>query len=120
MIFPKGNMTVPTREAFFLAVDDRTVRLWARVKPGASRDHILGVVDLPAGPTIDIRVSAPAIDGRANDAVIALLAKSWRLPKSDLTIISGTKSRLKNIAITGDASELMPRLRAWVGLLEEE
>jgi len=48
---------------------------------------------------IKIRVTAPATDGKANKAVIELLAKHFRLRKSDIEIISGHTSRQKIIAI---------------------
>jgi len=89
-----------------------TVRI--RVKPGAGRDRIRGLVQTAEGAAIEVSVTAPPADGRANDAVVALLAKGWRLPKSSLTIVAGNKGRIKTISIDGAPSEILPRLMAWL------
>jgi len=67
------------------------------VQPRASRVKI--------GPRHDgrikIAVTAPPVDGEANAAVIELLAKSLRIPKSAVEVIAGESSRRKTIRITG-------------------
>lgn len=50
--------------------------------------------------------------GKANVAVVKLLAKVWGLPKSAIEVVSGASSRNKVIAITGEPDALMTRLEA--------
>jgi uncharacterized protein len=80
-----------------------------RVQPRARRTAL----DLSAG-TLKAAVTAPPEDGKANDAVIALLAEAWRLPKSTMTVIKGATARGKTLAIAGDAAALAARVKEWV------
>ncbi len=74
-----------------------------RVTPNAGRDVIEGFETLADGTTVlRIRVSAVPDKGKANAAVIALLAKALRLPKSAITLVSGDTARLKTVRIDGD------------------
>ena len=59
-------------------------------------------------------VTAPPEDGKANDAIIALLAGEWRLPKSAFEVIKGGASRQKTFGVSGDAAVLANRVSAWV------
>lgn len=68
-----------------------------RVQPCAHRDEIAGEM---AG-TIKIRLQAPAVDGRANEALIAFLAQLLKTPKGAVRILSGDRSRVKRIEIRG-------------------
>jgi uncharacterized protein (TIGR00251 family) len=68
-----------------------------RVQPRASRDVIVGEM---AG-ALKIRVQAPAVEDRANEAVVELLAGLLKRPKSAVRILSGERSRTKRIAIHG-------------------
>ena len=78
-----------------------TLRL--RVTPNAGRDAIEGYETLADGTEVlRIRVSAVPDKGKANAAVIALLAKSLRLPKSSITVTAGETARLKTIRIDAD------------------
>ena len=76
--------------------DSLTLRV--RVKP-RSRDERL---TRGADGTLIARVRAPPVDGRANQAVVALLAKSLRVPKGDVAIAGGAGSRLKRISVRCD------------------
>lgn len=69
-----------------------------KVIPNASKNSIEGF----QGDVLKVRIQAPPDKGKANDALIAFLAKSWKLSKSQIRIISGHTSRLKKIEITGD------------------
>ncbi len=74
-----------------------------RVTPNAGRDVIEGFETLADGTTVlRIRVSAVPDKGKANAAVIALLAKALRLPKSAISLVSGDTARLKTVRIDGD------------------
>ncbi|HEX6796516.1 MAG TPA: DUF167 domain-containing protein [Ktedonobacterales bacterium] len=65
-----------------------------RVTPRAARDEL--TLD---GAVVRIRVAAPPVEGAANDAVIALLARRLHLPKSSITLVRGERSRDKLVAI---------------------
>jgi uncharacterized protein YggU (UPF0235/DUF167 family) len=58
-----------------------------------------------------IRVKAVPDKGKANAAVIALLARALGVPKAAVTLVSGDTARLKSVAIAGDPAELEQRLR---------
>jgi uncharacterized protein YggU (UPF0235/DUF167 family) len=59
------------------------------------------------------QVTAPAEDGRANAAVIELLAKTWRLPKSAFAVTRGATSRDKVLSIAGEPALLAARIKDW-------
>lgn len=65
------------------------------VQPGAKRTQVQGM----HGEHIKISLNAPPVDGQANDALIAWLAKKIGLKNRQLTIVRGEKSRVKTIAI---------------------
>ncbi len=78
-----------------------------RVTPRGGSDAIDGVETLANGRSVvKVRVRAIAEGGEANKAVIELLAKSLRVPKSHVRVMSGTTSRLKQIVIDGDPKML--------------
>lgn len=72
-----------------------------RVQPRASRNAIVGVM----GDAIKLAITAPPVDGKANEAVIEYLADLFRLPKSSIVIVSGETGRNKLIAIRGRSAE---------------
>jgi hypothetical protein len=86
-----------------------------RVTPRAGRDDIDGVETLANGRTVvKVRVRAIADGGEANRAVTELLAKALGVPKAKVRILSGTTSRLKQIAVAGDPAKLGEALRELV------
>ena len=83
------------------------IRLSVRVTPGASRDGISGIAaDADGGKYLKIMVTAPAEGGKANAAVIKLLSKAWKVPKSAITVASGATGRRKTLIIAGDTDRL--------------
>jgi len=71
-----------------------------RVTPRGGRDGIDGWVRDDAGRLLlKVRVAAPAAEGEANVAVIAVLAKALGLPKSALVLVSGQTARVKRIDV---------------------
>jgi uncharacterized protein len=76
---------------------DGSAILSVRVQPRAGRDEVAGEMD----GALKVRLQAPAIDGRANEALIAYLAGLLKRPKSAVTILSGERGRLKRVAIHG-------------------
>jgi hypothetical protein len=96
----------------------RGLSLSLRVQPGAKRDEIVGLVAEAGGArALKIKVAAPADGGRANAAVLALLARALQLPKGSLSLIRGEHDRRKVVALAGDPAELEPRLAAWLARL---
>ena len=67
---------------------------------------------------LKLRVRAPAEKGKANAALLKLIAKTWRLPVRDLELISGQRDRRKVLLIKGDTEALMATLRERLRALE--
>jgi uncharacterized protein len=83
-----------------------------RVTPRGGRDDIDGLETLANGRTvIKVRVRAIAEGGEANRAVIELLAEALGVPKGKVRLLTGTTSRLKQIAVAGDPAKLGDALR---------
>lgn len=83
-----------------------------RVTPRGGRDGIDGIEQLSDGRSVlKVRVRAIADGGEANRAVLALLAKSLGVPKASVSLLSGTTSRLKQVAVDGDSARLTEALR---------
>jgi uncharacterized protein (TIGR00251 family) len=90
------------------------VELAVRVTPRAGTTALAGfVADAQGRPSLQIRLSAPPIEGAANEALIAFLASTLRVRKRDVAIRAGHASRLKQVAISGDPSDLSERLTRW-------
>jgi len=73
----------------------RTVIFQVRVQPRASSDEISGVID----GALKIRLRAPAVEDRANEALCEFLAHLLKRPKSAVRILSGGRSRTKRIIV---------------------
>lgn len=108
-----GDGPLPLSEALPWRTVPNGVRLELRVTPNAGRDAIEGVeLRDDGGAVLRLRVKAVPDRGKANAAVIALLAKALGRPKSDLTLVSGDTARQKSIEIAGDARDLVRKLEA--------
>ena len=103
-------------EAGFYQKTADGLRLAVRLQPGASCNRIDGPARLDDGEIVlKVRVTAVAEKGRANNALIALLAKSWRLPKTAFQVALGAQDRRKVLTLAGDARDLAARLERWCG-----
>ncbi|MDX2205145.1 MAG: DUF167 family protein [Hyphomicrobiaceae bacterium] len=91
---------------------DGGLRLSIRLTPKAGRDEVLGVEEGPEGPALKVRVRAVPEDGKANAALIETVARWLGLPKRDLELASGGKSRNKALRVAGDPEALAARLEA--------
>jgi uncharacterized protein (TIGR00251 family) len=101
----------------FTAVRDG-VRVRVRLSPGAASDRVDEIFTDAAGVArLRVAVTAPAERGRANEAMIALLADTWRLPKSVFRLTSGATDRRKTVLLTGESAPLAARLKAWAAAL---
>lgn len=82
-----------------------------RVAPKAARNAISGKTTDELA--IKVSVTAPPEDGKANAAVIKLLAKAWKLPKSGISVAKGATSRDKTLHVAGDTDTVLKQLEAW-------
>jgi uncharacterized protein (TIGR00251 family) len=88
------------------------VSIALRVTPRGGRDGVDGIEQLSDGRSVlKVRVRAIADGGEANRAVLGLLAKSLGVPKASVSLLSGTTSRLKQVAVAGDPARLTEALR---------
>lgn len=91
------------------------VRLALRLTPRASRNGVDGIVqDAEGRPLLKLRLAAPPVEGAANEALIAYLAKTLSLRKADIAIRSGETSRVKILHLAGDSAAILQRLDAWL------
>jgi len=84
------------------------VLLEIRVRPNSSRNKVGGTVGDP--PRLVVAVQAPAVDGKANQAVIKELASAFGLRARDFTIVFGELGRDKRIIVEGDEAVLTEKL----------
>ncbi|TWB22680.1 hypothetical protein FBZ89_103307 [Nitrospirillum amazonense] len=97
----------------FVEVVPGGVRVHLRVTPRASRTAIQGAMDGPEGRRLlKVAVTTVPEDGKANEAVLKLLSKTWRVPKSSLTIVAGLTDRNKVVAVAGEAEPLLALVHA--------
>ena len=94
------------REAKLTAVTAATTRLKVRVSPGARRPGIAG----RHGDGWKVRVAEPPEDGRANEAVLRLLAEALDVPRARVTLVSGHSSRDKIVVLDGVEQEHIERV----------
>lgn len=86
----------------FFQVDEQGVLLFVRVTPRAAKDAVEGVVaDADGNERLAVRLRAVPEDGKANKALVALLAKSWKIPKSAIEVVSGFTMRQKTLRLSG-------------------
>lgn len=83
-----------------------------RVKPGASRTAVGGCHEGPHGPSLVVAVTAPALDGRATEAVLRAVAGALGLHRRDLALRAGPRSRDKLITVADPPPDLADRLAA--------
>jgi len=73
----------------------QTLIINLHIQPRASRDELVG----PHGDRLKVRITAPPVDGQANEHLTRFLAKTFGVPKSQVTLISGETGRDKRISI---------------------
>ena len=79
-----------------------------RVRPNSSRNKVGGSVGDP--PRLVVAVQAPAVDGKANQAVLKLLADAFDIRARDFTIVFGELGRDKRLIVDGDEKTLQVKL----------
>ena len=82
-----------------------------RVQPRARKNAVLGEI----GEALKIALTAPPVEGRANEACLSFLAELLKVPRSSVTIAAGESSRNKMIRVAGiSAAEIAGRLQTAV------
>jgi uncharacterized protein (TIGR00251 family) len=91
------------------------VSLAVRAQPGAKKTGIIGIYGEGATAQLKIAVQAPPLEGRANEALIAFLARTFDLPKSSVKLVSGDLSRSKVFLLEGiSMARVAAVLAKWV------
>lgn len=91
------------------------VMLTVRLTPKSARDEIVGVETFGEETVLKARVRALPEDGRANEALEKLIARWLKVPASSVSIVQGSKSRLKQVKIDGDADDLAAAIATLTG-----
>lgn len=91
------------------------VRVAVKLTPKAALDRIQGIAEEADGTVaLKVWVTAAAEGGKANAALIKLLAKTWKLPKSAIVLVSGATQRRKILHVAGAPASLLARLETWL------
>jgi uncharacterized protein len=77
----------------------KRIVLTVHVQPGAKRNEVSG----PYGDALKIRIASPPVDGQANAALIAFLAKLFAVPARQVRLLRGQSARYKTVEIAGSA-----------------
>ncbi len=94
------------------------MRIAVRLSPRARADRLDGVIRAADGtPVLKVSVTAPPAEGRANDALLHLLANACGVPRRDVSLVAGEKSRSKIVHVAGKGPLLMQRLAAALAAL---
>ena len=78
-------------------VSQGRARLTVRVQPRAARSEIVGV----HGDALKVRLTAPPVDGAANEELVKLLARTFAVARRSIRILAGERSRSKIVEIEG-------------------
>jgi len=85
---------------------DETIDIRVRLTPRASGERITALED----GSLAVRVTAPPVDGRANDALVKAVAKALAVAPSRVELVRGERSRVKTLRVSGPGAELRRRL----------
>ena len=98
------------------------IRLRLRVTPKSRREGPQGFVETPEGGwALKLGINAAPEDGKANAAIVALLAKHLPVAKAAISVAAGAKDRRKLVDIRGQPPELVAALEAWLSpILKDE
>ena len=86
--------------------DGERLSFTIRVTPRASANTVAGERD----GVLLVRVTAPPVEGKANDAMVALLAKLLGTPRGAIQVVSGAGARTKRVSVPRDAEAALQRL----------
>lgn len=103
----------PALSAFTRTVDGVHVRL--RLTPKAAANRITGLHKNEQGQAVlKAQVTTAPEGGKANAALVKMLAREWKLAKSSIEVIHGATDRNKTLLVTGDAEQVLKYLQDWV------
>jgi len=92
-------------------LSDTAITIDVLIRPRSSRDEIVGMHE----GRLKIKISAPPVDGKANERLTEVLSKAFRVSKSNVEIIRGKSSKLKTVRLTGidmkTCEEFLSKLR---------
>ena len=88
--------------------EGEAITLILHVQPGAKRSEIAGL----HGDALKIRLAAPAIEGRANEALLRFIAECFGVPQRNVQLRQGAQSRHKRVEVRGSAVEPENLLKA--------
>jgi uncharacterized protein len=77
------------------------IELAVRLTPRGGAARIEGVADWDGQPCLKVRVPAPPVEGAANEALIAFLARSLDVPRSAVALVAGERARVKRLRLRG-------------------
>lgn len=89
--------------------DGERLSFTVRVTPRASANTVAGERE----GVLLVRVTAPPVEGKANDAVVALLAKALGTPRGAIHVVRGAGARTKRVSVPRDAEAALHRLTKW-------
>ena len=92
---PESSVDSTSGPAWRRIGPDGSITLDIHCQPGAKRTEIAGLY----GTAIKIRLAAPAVEGRANAALVAFLAQSFGVPRRNVTLMRGETGRAKTVRI---------------------
>lgn len=101
------GMLEPT-SSFLVREVSGGVQFAVRVQPGARREGVVGQY----GDAVKIAISAPAVDGKANEALVRCVAALAGVPRASVAIVAGATSRTKVLRIEGITSPELLRALA--------
>ena len=90
------------------------IELYVRLTPKSSKDDVKGLREYDGKVYVEARVRAVPEDGKANRAITELVAARLGVPRSSIVLASGQSSRLKTLAISGDAKALCQKVEEWL------
>ena len=79
------------------SIVDKSVELFLHCQPGAKKTEVQGI----HGDRLKIRLAAPPVEGKANEALITWLSKTLSIPKNQVDLLSGDTGRQKRIQVIG-------------------
>lgn len=93
---------------WYRVASDGRITLTLHIQPGAKKTEFAGL----HGDALKIRLAAPPVDGKANDALVKFMADTLGLARSAVSLKSGQTSRRKVLEVTGAASAAVAALAA--------
>ncbi len=86
------------------------IELTIHLIPGAKKEQILGIIETEKGKALKISIHEKPTENKANEALIKFLAEKFDIPKSNISIKRGLKSRDKRISVDGITVEKMHKI----------